>query len=71
MALRWVRTIDKSPHMFSTREAAEHDWLLYCGNWQVGRVVFVWALTGPHTPEARVALRGEAATVAKAKWSSS
>ena len=29
--------------------------------------MFVWSLTGPHTPEARRALRGEAATVAEAK----
>jgi hypothetical protein len=79
MALRWVRTIDESPHMFSTREAADNDWLLYCGAWQVGRlheelrpagaqrIVFGWSLTGPHTPEAPVAKRGEAASVAVAK----
>jgi hypothetical protein len=78
MALRFKRTIDVSPHMFSTREHADTDWLLYCGSWQVGRVheimrpveprvVLVWSLTGPHTPEARVPMRGEALTVAEAK----
>ena len=77
MALRWMRTIDVSPHMFSTREHADTDLLLYCGSWQVGRVlenlrpagrvVFVWSLTGPHTPEAPVAQRGEAATMAEAQ----
>jgi hypothetical protein len=72
MALRFRRTVDVSPHMFSTGEHADNDWLLYCGGWQVGRVhknlrpvgqrvVFVWSLTGPHSPEARRALRGEAA----------
>jgi hypothetical protein len=77
MALLFRGNIDVSPHMFSTRERADHDWLLYCGRWQVGRVhenlrpgggvVFAWSLTGPHTPETPVALRGEAATVAEAR----
>lgn len=78
MALRFRRTIDVSPHMFSTREHADTDWLLYSGAWQVGRIheslrpvepriVFVWSLTGPHTPEARVPMRGEAPTIAEAK----
>jgi hypothetical protein len=79
MALRWVRTIDESPHMFSTREGADNDWLLYCGAWRVGRlraelrpdgaqrIVFGWSLTGPHTPEAPLAKRGEASMVAEAK----
>jgi len=78
VALRWKRTIQLAPHMFSSRDDAKHDWLLYCGAWQVGRVhetmrpadpriVFVWSLTGPHTPEAPVALRGEATTVQEAK----
>ena len=77
MALRFVRTIDVSPHMFSTREHADTDWLLYCGAWQVGRlheesrpagrVAFVWSLTGPLTPEAPGRKRGEAASVADAK----
>jgi hypothetical protein len=73
MALRFKRTIDVSPHMFSTREHADTDWLLYCGSWQVGRVheimrpvepriVLVWSLTGPHTPEARVPMRGGTTT---------
>jgi hypothetical protein len=31
MALRFRRTVDVSPHIFSTRERADHDWLLYCG----------------------------------------
>jgi hypothetical protein len=61
MALRWRRTIDVSPHMFSQPAAAEDDWLLYCGPWLVGRVsraggahreMISWSLTGPHTPEA-------------------
>jgi hypothetical protein len=72
MALRFVRTMDKSPHMFSSTDEADNDWLLYCGGWQVGRVyrpgglkqgTFAWSLTGPHTPEARVSMRGEAATL--------
>jgi hypothetical protein len=79
MALRWLRTIDGFPHMFASRDHAATDWLLYCGGWQVGRVldelrpagaqrvVFCWSLTGPHTPEAPLAKRGEAATVAGAK----
>ena len=78
MALRFKRTIDVSPHMFSTREHADTDWVLYCGAWQVGRIhesirpvapriVFVWSLTGPHTPEARVPMRGEVLTVPAAK----
>jgi hypothetical protein len=78
MALRWIRTIEKSPHMFSTRERADNDWLLYCGrSWQVGRVHenlepagrvgFVWSLTGTHTPEAPGEKHGNAATVDAAK----
>jgi hypothetical protein len=79
MALRWIRTIDKSPHMFSTRERGDNDWLLYSGGWQVGRlqeelrpagaqrIAFGWSFTGPHTPEAPVAKRGEAASLAVAK----
>jgi hypothetical protein len=76
MALRFKRTIDEAPHMFSTREHADGDWLLYCGGWQVGRVhmpgglkrdTFAWSLTGPHETEAPVRKRGEAATVAQAK----
>lgn len=78
MALRFKRTIDVSRHMFSTRQHADTDWVLYCGGWQVGRIhenlrpveprmVFVWSLTGPVTPEAPVATRGEALTVAAAK----
>ena len=78
MALRFKRTIDEAPHMFASREHADSDWLLYCGAWQVGRIhenlkpveprtVFAWSLTGPHTPEARVAVRGEAVTVSEAK----
>jgi hypothetical protein len=78
MALRFVRTIDESPHMFSSRAEADNDWLLYCGGWQVGRILrasgqsthreaFSWSLTGPHTPEAPVKKSGEAATVAEAK----
>src|ERR1700756_4595727 len=78
MTLRFRRTIDVSPHMFSTRQHAETDWVLYCGGWLVGRIhenqrpiapriVFVWSLTGPVTPEAPVTTRGEALTVAAAK----
>src|ERR1700758_1738998 len=78
MTLRFRRTIDVSPHMFSTREHADTDWVLYCGGWLVGRIyenqrpiapriVFVWSLTGPVTPEAPVTTRGEALTVAAAK----
>jgi hypothetical protein len=33
-----MRTIDEFPHMFSSRAEADHDWLLYCGGWKVGRV---------------------------------
>lgn len=77
MALRFKRTIDVSPHMFATREHAESGLLLYCGAWQAGRLhealrpsgrsVFEWLLTGPQTPEAKVPLRGEAASVEDAK----
>jgi hypothetical protein len=47
--------------MFASGVAADEDWLLYCGGWQVGRVhprggahkdILAWSLTGPHTPEA-------------------
>ena len=66
MALHFVRTIDKSPHMFSLADEADNDWLLYCGGWRVGRVhkpgglkqgTFAWSLTGPHTPEASLPVR--------------
>ena len=78
MALRFKQTVDEAPHMFSTREAADTDWLLYCGGWQVGRIhasrkpvephiVFVWSLTGPHTPEAPVPKHGETTTIVEAK----
>jgi hypothetical protein len=79
MALRWRRTIDVAPHMFPMRAEAEHDWLLYCGGWQVGRVhrpggrpslaqVYAWSLTGPYAPPAvPLTDRGEADTVEAAK----
>jgi hypothetical protein len=76
MALRWRRTIDVSPHMFSRPAAAEDDWLLYCGPWQVGRVsrpggahreMISWSLTGPHTPEAPGAKAGNTGDVDAAK----
>jgi hypothetical protein len=74
MAMRWVRTIDKAPHMFASRDEENFDWLLYSGGWQVGRVhrpggarqdIFAWSLTGPHSP--LVSMRGDAATVDEAK----
>jgi hypothetical protein len=78
MALRFKRTIDVSPHMFSTREHADTDWVFYCGAWQAGRIhenlrpvkpriVYVWSFTGATTPEAPVRTRGEAPSVAAAK----
>src|SRR5690242_17265516 len=76
MALRWVRTIEEAPHMFSSSDNTESDWLLYCGGWLVGRVrklatvrqdVFTWSLTGPHARI--VSMRGDAATVQAAKES--
>jgi hypothetical protein len=74
MALRWVRALDHSPHMFSTDAEAEHDWLLFCGGWQVGRIhrpggrpnvspVYAWALTG----QLDLQLRGESADLDGAK----
>ena len=77
MALRFVRTIDKSPHMFASDAEADNDWLLFCGDWQVGRILrpgglpaqrqaFSWSLTGPHTPEAPMKESGEAATAVEA-----
>lgn len=67
MVFRFVQAVDD-----------EDDWALYCGGWLVGRIlkpggrpggqaVFSWSLTGPHTPEAAVVLRGEAATLLEAK----
>src|SRR5690348_16541569 len=71
MALRWR-------HVPST--TLEHDWVLSCGGWVVGRLheqlraaggsrtVLGWSLTGPYEPPgAGVVTRGDAATVADAK----
>ena len=74
MSLRFKRSIDVAPHMFANRVHADTDLLLYSGAWQVGRlqethrsteprVVFVWSLPGPHTPEAPVTLHGEATSL--------
>jgi hypothetical protein len=38
MALRWVRTADQSPHMFSAAADRDEDWLLYSGACLIGRI---------------------------------
>jgi hypothetical protein len=74
VTLCFIRTIDEAPHMFAAGDDENSDWLLYCGEWQVGRVhrpggarqdAISWSLTGPNTP--MVSARGDAATIDDAK----
>lgn len=75
MGLRWARTIDEKPHMFSTNVERDDDWLLYSGGWLIGRVYregggpgrgrILWSMTGPVAPEAPVPAHGPAETIAQ------
>jgi len=76
VALTWLRTIDKSPHMFSAKADPNEDWVLYSGGWLIGRVcraggaqtgLYLWSLTGPHTPEAPGVKHGTEASIAAAQ----
>lgn len=78
MTLRWVRTIDESPHMFPAPIAgpeADEDWLLYSGGCLVGRLSrdggvlnqLAWRLTRGDAINAPVPKVGSVASIEEGK----